>query len=884
MSTITLIDADREWFKSALGVSQRASERSTAICAHTIEGTEPLVVSDALLDARFASYACVTGEPFIRFYAGVPLLVSGGHAVGALTVMDTVARTITDQQLAVLTALGRQVVALFELRTQRAAIRELAEHYAEAQRIAGVGSWELELDSNTLHWSDEIFRIFGVTRDAFTPTYDAFLSFVHPDDVPRMTAAQQHALRGDGLLDVEHRIVRADGSVRHVHERGRLVDVDTGRAGKLAGTVQDITERVRAHELLQHHEAQYRLLFDAHPEPMWVYDEQSLQFLAVNDAAVKRYGWTRDEFLTMTLADIRPEEDMEAVRAQIADTPAGPRISGYWRHRTRSGEELWVEISSNRLLFESTPARMVVAYDVSAQRRAEFEVRRADTLRRVAARTARLGGWMLELPARNLWLSDGALQLFDFSAQQRVSIEDCISLVVAESRSETATMIERCTETGAPFDVEVEIITHTGRRCWTRFIGEAERTDAGLISRVGGGVQDISERRKLEQQFLRAQRMESIGTLAGGIAHDLNNVLTPILMSVELLREPLSQVERDGVLTAIETSARRGADVVGQVLSFARGVEGRRVPVAVDRVLADVTKLASETFPRSISIRTSVEPGLPPVAGDPTQLHQVLLNLAINARDAMPDGGNLHLRAERIVVDELSVAASRELQTGVYVLLTIEDSGIGIPAENIERVFDPFFTTKELGKGTGLGLSTSLAIVRSHGGALRVYSEIGRGTTFRLYLPAGGAAHSAEGDTPAVDLPRGAGQLVLVVDDEASVRDITQRTLEAFGYRVLVASDGAEAVAVYATCVNEVALVLTDMMMPVMDGVTMIHVLRRMNPTLRIIAASGLAANGSVARAADAGVRHFLAKPYTAHALLSLMHRVLSDSESVDTA
>jgi nitrogen-specific signal transduction histidine kinase/CheY-like chemotaxis protein len=413
-------------------------------------------------------------------------------------------------------------------------------------------------------------------------------------------------------------------------------------------------------------------------------------------------------------------------------------------------------------------------------------------------------------------------------------------------------------------------------------IGEAERNDAGLIARLGGGVQDISERRKLELQFLRAQRMESIGTLAGGIAHDLNNVLTPILMSVELLREPLSQVEREGVLTSIESSARRGADVVGQVLSFARGVEGRRLQVDADQLLADVTKLASETFPRNISIRTTVAPDLPPIAGDPTQLHQVLLNLAINARDAMPEGGNLGLRAERMVVDELAVAVAQELETGVYVLLTIEDSGFGIPAEHIDRVFDPFFTTKDLGKGTGLGLSTSLAIVRSHGGALRVYSEIGRGTTFRLYLPAAGVDHAIERYTPAVDLPRGAGQLVLVVDDEASVREITRKTLETFGYRVLVAADGAEAVALYATRSNDVDLVLTDMMMPVMDGVTMIYVLRRMNPQLRIIAASGLAANGSVARAGDAGVRHFLPKPYTALTLLSLIHKVLSDP--ADTA
>ncbi len=636
---------------------------------------------------------------------------------------------------------------------------------------------------------------------------------------------------------------------------------------------------VHAQELLQQQAAQYRLLFDAHPEPMWVYDEATLAFLAVNDAAIKRYGWTRDEFLRMTIADIRPDEDMALLRTQIADYTPGPRSSGYWRHLTKSGDELWVEVSSNRLLFESTPARMVVAYDVTAQRRAEIEVRRADTLRRVAAKTARLGGWMLDLPARTLWLSDDARALLEFEADASVTLEDFVGLVVAESRREIARAFEQCVQHGESFDLEVELVTHPGSRCWTRITGEAERDAQGNISQVGGGVQDIGERRKLEQQFLRAQRMESIGTLAGGIAHDLNNVLTPILMSIELLREPLSAQEKHSTLDMLETSASRGAEMVGQVLSFARGVEGRRLQVPAHRLLADLQKLAGETFPRSIAIRTTVQPDLPPIAGDPTQLHQVLLNLAVNARDAMPDGGSLHFHAERFMVDELAEAVTQELGPGEYVLLTVEDSGIGIPADQLERVFDPFFTTKELGKGTGLGLSTSLAIVRSHGGALRAYSEPGKGTTFRIYLPAANASHVAARDTEAVELPRGAGELVLVVDDEASVREITRQTLEAFGYRVLVASDGAEAVAVYATHTTEVALVLTDMMMPVMDGVTMIHVLRRMNPQLRIIAASGLVANSSVARASGAGVRHFLPKPYTAQTLLTLMRTVLSETE-----
>ena len=385
---------------------------------------------------------------------------------------------------------------------------------------------------------------------------------------------------------------------------------------------------------------------------------------------------------------------------------------------------------------------------------------------------------------------------------------------------------------------------------------------------------DVTERKKLEQQFLRAQRMESIGTLAGGIAHDLNNVLAPILMSIELLRLELEAKERAEILDTIESSARRGSEMVSQVLSFARGVEGRRLSVQVKHLIRDVAKIAAETFPRNIEIRTEIPPNLPPVLGDPTQIHQVLLNLSVNARDAMPRGGTLTYTAQSLVLDDHYAGLSPEARPGRHVVIQVEDTGVGIPSEILEKIFDPFFTTKEPGKGTGLGLSTSMAIVRSHGGFIRVYSEPGSGTRFRVYLP----ATEAQAETaPVADvvLPRGSGELVMVVDDEASVRQITRQTLEAFGYRVVLASDGAEAVAVYAAKQAEIALVITDMMMPVMDGPATIRVLQRMNPVVRIVAASGLNANGSVMRVANSGVRRFLPKPYTADLLLHTVREVL---------
>jgi len=386
---------------------------------------------------------------------------------------------------------------------------------------------------------------------------------------------------------------------------------------------------------------------------------------------------------------------------------------------------------------------------------------------------------------------------------------------------------------------------------------------------------DVTERKKIEAQYLRAQRMESIGTLAGGIAHDLNNVLAPIMMSIELLKMQEKNPMRLSILTTIEGSAKRGADMVRQVLSFARGVEGQQLEVQVGHLVKEIEKIVQDTFLKNIQVRSNIPTDLWLVQGDPTQLHQVLLNLCVNARDAMPNGGTLTLAASNLMLDEQYAGMNVEAKPGPHVRILVEDTGTGMPPEVVERIFEPFFTTKEIGKGTGLGLSTSIAIIKSHGGFVRVYSEVGMGTRFHVYLPAHTEASAPQGFAASLELPRGNGEMVLVVDDEAAVREITRQTLETFGYRVLLASDGVEATSIYATRKQEIALVLTDMMMPLMDGPTTIQVLLRLNPDVRIIAASGLNANGMVAKATNAGVKHFIPKPYTAETLLKTLREVL---------
>jgi PAS domain S-box-containing protein len=422
---------------------------------------------------------------------------------------------------------------------------------------------------------------------------------------------------------------------------------------------------------------------------------------------------------------------------------------------------------------------------------------------------------------------------------------------------------------------EIEHKTQDGKHILLVSRWTLVRNEAGQPRSILAINTDITHQKLLEQQFLRAQRMESIGTLAGGIAHDLNNVLAPIMMSIELLKGSLPDPDDQAVLKTIAVSARRGADMIKQVLSFARGVEGKRHQVQIQDVLRDLDQILSETIPKNISIASSVAPDLWQVQADPTQLQQVLMNLCVNARDAMPGGGRITISAENLAVDAHYAAMNIEARVGAYVKIEVEDNGAGIPPDIQDRVFDPFFTTKPVGEGTGLGLATTLAIVKSHGGFVRLYSEVDKGTRFRIYLPADPLAEGAPSSPAPSSVPRGNGELIMVVDDEAAIREVTRQTLEAYGYRVVVAANGAEAVALYAQNVQGIALVLTDMMMPVMDGPATVRALRQINPLVKLIGASGISQNGQVARATGAGLDHFLPKPYTADVMLRLMDTVL---------
>ncbi len=396
---------------------------------------------------------------------------------------------------------------------------------------------------------------------------------------------------------------------------------------------------------------------------------------------------------------------------------------------------------------------------------------------------------------------------------------------------------------------------------------------------------DITERKKLESELLRAQRMESIGMLAGGVAHDLNNALAPVLMATELLQSGCTDPQQRHLLGLIRAGADRGAAMVKQVLTFARGAEGKRGHVQVKHVLREIEDLARQTFPKSISIQTEPTRDLWPLIADPTQLHQVLLNLCVNARDAMPLGGKLTLSATNMEVDEsYARMTSHDMKPGPFVVLSVTDTGTGMPPEVCARIFDPFYTTKSSDKGTGLGLSTVQSIVKNHGGFVTVRSTPGVGTEFKVHLPAEAGAAVQTTAAPKPARPMGSGELILVVDDESAIRNIAAQTLQTFGYRVLTAADGAQAVAICAQHRDSLRAMLVDMSMPIMDGNAAIHAARTLAPNIKAIAASGLDPSSRETSTAQRVVADAtLNKPYSADELLQAVHDVLKQSPTNST-
>jgi PAS domain S-box-containing protein len=393
-------------------------------------------------------------------------------------------------------------------------------------------------------------------------------------------------------------------------------------------------------------------------------------------------------------------------------------------------------------------------------------------------------------------------------------------------------------------------------------------------------MHDITQKRQMESQFLRSQRIESIGALAGGIAHDLNNVLAPVLMGVQLFKKEMKDEKFLQILSAMEDSIIRGAEIIKQILTFARGIEGEKIPLQPKHIIKEVVNIISETFPKSIIIKSEIPNNLWSIIGEITQLQQVFLNLSLNAQDAMPNGGSLIFKAANLKLNDEYYKIHRDAKPGSYVVITVLDTGTGVSQKIINNIFDPFFTTKLPGKGTGLGLSTVQAIVRSHGGFITVKSIEGKYSEFNVHLPAVLSEEEILIRSENIEMLKGNAEKILVVDDEIAIREITKTTLENYGYEVYTAHDGIEALTIYETEKDKIKAVITDLIMPLMDGNATIKSLLKINPDVKIIIISGYAKNEQMTQDLKKPGIVYLEKPYTALEMLKTLKKVITGIKS----
>jgi PAS domain S-box-containing protein len=642
----------------------------------------------------------------------------------------------------------------------------------------------------------------------------------------------------------------------------------------------DITRRVRAEEALRESEERFRVLFETSRDAMMILDRTG--FHDCNKAALEIFGCSsKTQVIAKHPSDLSPPEQPDGTESLAAEQEhieaAYAKGSHFfeWQHLRLDGTVFLAEVLLSQFELHGKAMLQVVVRDITERKRAEERLRKQAALLDAANEAI----YLRAMDHTVTYWNKGAERLFGWSSAEALGhkITQLAGRSTEAFKAAQAALLERGSWSG-----ELNATSKAGQErvvfCrWTLL-----RDEQGRPTEVLAINTDISEHKQLEAQFLRAQRLESVGQLAGGIAHDLNNILAPILMAATMLQEEVRGPEGLSMLESIQASAQRASDIVRQVLAFARGIEGQKVLLQPRYLVKEIARIIHETFPKSIALETRLPRDLWMVLGDATQIHQILLNLSLNARDAMPQGGTLTLAAENIVLDESFTRMIPGARPGPHVLLTAADTGTGIPPEIADKIFDPFFTTKEPGKGTGLGLSTAVGIVKGHGGFINFTSKLKEGTQFRVYLPANTeTAVRAKSKTKAA-LSRGQEELILIVDDEEAIRSVTRSTLEARGYRTLIAGDGREAVALYAQHRAEISLVLTDMKMPLMDGEATIRELRKINPQVKILVASGAEDVAKSSSKNELDVQGYLVKPFDSDDLVRTVSELLQTESAAE--
>ncbi len=755
----------------------------------------------------------------------------------------------------------------------------------EAHEIACMGLWELDLTTNHLMWSNGIFTLFEVNREAFSPSYEAFIDFIHPDDRTLVDQAYKKSVENRTPYRIEHRLLMNDGRVKWVSEIGRTEYDNNGNPIRSVGTVQEITERKQAEEELRKSETRFRTLVQTIPDLIWLKDKDGV-YLSCNKIFERMFGAREEnivgktdyDFVDRKLADFFRTYDQKAIAA------GKPSSNEEWVTFSDDGQRALLETIKTPMYDDKGTLIGVlgIGRDITERKRNEEALQHYAFLMKEMGKAAKIGGWEFDTATgKGTWTEEVAL-IHEVDPKEDTNVETAINFYTDESREKITKAIRDAIESGKPYILELELNTAKGNHKWVKTIGHPIIENNKVI-KVRGSFQDVTERKraekereKLQLQLTQAQKMEAVGQLAGGVAHDFNNMLGVILGYSELA---LEQTENNQSLQAdlkeIQMAAQRSADLTRQLLAFAR--KQTVVPKIIDlnttveSMLSMLRRLIGEDI--NLVWLPGQKPGL--IKIDPSQIDQILANLCVNARDAISDNGKVTVETGNVDIDENYQTKHAYFQPGKYVLLAVSDNGCGMNEETKEKLFEPFFTTKELGKGTGLGLASVYGVVKQNNGYIDVYSELGLGTTFKIYLP---QHETDEGQLRTRDIVEPAvrgNETILLVEDEPAILKMTSKMLEQLGYKVLKTNIPTEAIDLARAHAGEIKLLMTDVVMPGINGRVLAKSILPINPGLKCLFMSGytsdvIAHHGIL----DDGV-FFIQKPFNRQDLAAKIREAL---------